>query len=109
MEKFQVTTTGNTLKIVLEGKFENEDINAFGQAYSSAVSKINPSQFTLDLSIKDMSVVTADKQDGLKNFFLIYKKDGFKKVVMNVENNVILAMQAKRLAKEVGITDFEIK
>lgn len=108
MKKFSVNVEGNTLKIVLDGTFGDEDIEAFGQEYGAAVSKINPTQFTLELDARNMGVITTDKQEKLKQFFMLYKQTGFKTVTLRILDSAILSMQVKRLAKEVGITDFKI-
>ena len=108
MEKFSVTVSGNTLKIVLDGKFGDEDIASYGAAYQQAVSKINPAQVNLELDARNMGVITPDKQEKLKGFFVLYKQTGFKKVTLRMEDSAILAMQVRRLAKEAGIADFEI-
>lgn len=109
MEKFSIDVTGDILKIVLDGKFGDDDIASFGAAYQQAVGKITPSQFNLELDVRNMGVITPDKQEKLKGFFILYKQTGFKKVTMRMQDSAILAMQVKRLAKEAGITDFEIK
>ncbi len=109
MEKFSITVSGNVLKIVLDGKFGDEDIASFGEAYGQAVRKINPSQVSLELDARNMGVITPDKQEKLKGFFVLYKQTGFKKVVLRMEDSAILAMQVRRLAKEAGIEDFDIK
>ncbi|SHO47456.1 hypothetical protein [Anaerocolumna xylanovorans] len=109
MEKFSISVSGNALKIVLDGKFGDEDIASFGVAYQKAVSKINPAQVSLELDARNMGVITQDKQDKLKGFFILYKQTGFKKVTLRMTDSAILAMQVRRLAKEAGIEDFEIK
>lgn len=108
MKKFSIKVEGTTLKIMLEGSFGDEDIEAFGKEYGAAISKINPGQFTLELDARNMGVITPDKQDKLKQFFVLYKQQGFKTVTLRIENSAVLSMQVKRLAKEVGINDFRI-
>ncbi len=109
MEKFSINVSGDVLKIVLDGKFGDEDIASFGAAYQQAVAKINPAQVTLELDARNMGVITPDKQEKLKGFFILYKQTGFRKVVLRMEDSAILSMQVRRLAKEAGIADFEIK
>lgn len=109
MEKFSIKSTGNVLEIVLDGKFGDEDIASFGAAYQQAVGKIKPAQVNLELDARNMGVITPDKQEKLKGFFMLYKQTGFQKVTLRMQDSAILAMQVRRLAKEAGITDFEIK
>lgn len=109
MGQFNVSTVGNTLKAVLEGQFSPEEIGAFGNAYQAAVKKINPAQYELLLDVTKMPVIASDKQDELKQFLSMYKAAGFKKITMVMQSNAVLSMQTKRLAKEVGLTDFDVK
>lgn len=109
MEKFSINVAGDVLKIVLDGKFGDEDIASFGAAYQQAVGKINPAKVNLELDARNMGVITPDKQEKLKGFFVLYKQTGFKKVILRMEDSAILSMQVRRLAKEAGIEDFEIK
>ncbi|BCJ95842.1 hypothetical protein acsn021_34110 [Anaerocolumna cellulosilytica] len=108
MKKFSIKIEGATLKIVLDGAFGDEDIEAYGKEYGAAISKINPNQFTLELDARNMGVITPDKHEKLKQFFLLYKQQGFKTVTLRIQDSAILSMQVKRLAKEVGINDFRI-
>ncbi len=109
MEKFSITVSGDVLKIVLDGKFGDEDIASFGAAYGQAVRKITPSQVSLELDARNMGIITPDKQEKLKGFFILYKQTGFRKVILRMQDSAILAMQVRRLAKEAGIEDFDIK
>ncbi|QHQ62292.1 hypothetical protein Ana3638_17120 [Anaerocolumna sedimenticola] len=108
MKKFSINVEGNTMKIVLDGTFGDEDIKVFRQEYGAAVSKIKPIQYTLELDARNMGVITTDKQDKLKQFFILYKQTGFHTVTLRILDSAVLSMQVKRLAMEAGITDFKI-
>ena len=109
MEKFSIDVSEDELSIVLDGKFGDEDIESFGTAYGKAVAGINPEKVRLELDARNMGVITPDKQEKLKGFFILYKQTGFKKVVLRITDSAILSMQVKRLAKEAGIEEFEIR
>ncbi len=105
---YDVKTFQNTLTVTLEGKFTNEDTLSFLKAFNDGVKKIVPANTELIFHASKFQVLPADMHDALGNCFKLYKSLGFKKITMDMGDNVIVIMQVKRIAKEVGLDNFDI-
>ena len=109
MGTFNFSTAGNVMKVSLSGNFDKPTVANFVARYKTEVAKINPSTCELAIEISQMQVQTADMQDTLQACFKLYGSTGFKKIKMNCGDNVVLAMQARRIAKSCGLTNVEVK
>lgn len=96
------------------GSFRPTDANGFLQEYNTILKGINANEYKLMFNCKELKVTGTDIKSGvnmtemLKGCIEQYKKDGFKKVVVDCEKNIILKMQISRISKEVGILNFEV-
>lgn len=109
MGTFNFSVTGNVMKVNLSGEFDKPTVANFVTRYKAEVAKIKPATCELAIEISQMQVQTADMQEVLQGCFKLYGSTGFKKIKMNVGSNVVLAMQARRIAKMCGLTNVEIK
>lgn len=109
MGTFNFSIAGNVMKVILSGDFDKATVANFVARYKTEVTKINPSSCELVIEISQMQVQTADMQETLHACFKLYGSTGFKKIKMNVGDNVVLAMQARRIAKLCGLTNVEVK
>ena len=96
------------------GSFGPADASAFVQEYTTTLKPINASEYELLFDCKDLKVTGKDVKTGTDMTALLegciqqYKSDGFKKIVFNCENNVVLKMQVSRLSKKVDLPNLEI-
>lgn len=109
MKKFKIALENDTLTIELEGKFDKENADSFTQEFKETLKNVQPEKCELIINAGKLHVASPDLHESLKNCFRLYEKIGFKKITILLENNVILGMQAKRLAGEAGLSNFEIK
>jgi len=121
-----MTTTDNKYELKLEktkkilyakafGSFGPADANGFVSDYNAILKAVNVNELELQFDCKELKVSGKDVKSGvdmtnmLKACLEMYKKDGFKKIIFNCEKNLVLKMQLQRLAKEVGLPNFEVK
>jgi hypothetical protein len=108
MGAFDVSTGYNTLTVTLEGKFTQEDHPKFVAAFKAGVNKIQPANSDLIFNAGEFQVLATDMHEKLRECFILYKSYGFKKILMNIGDNIFVAMQVKRIAKDVGLDNFDI-
>lgn len=96
------------LFITLSGKFTQEDHPKYIAAFTEGLSKVNPKDCKLIFDATNFQVLTADMRIRLAECFKLYQGCGFKKIIMYVEDNFFVNMQVKRIAAEVGLTNYEI-
>ena len=105
--KIEKSVANKALNVTLIGRIEIPDAESFIETYNKETSGINTKDYTLNFDCTKMSVTPPGPL--LKGCFEMYKKDGFKKVLINIEKNqVVLGMQFKRLAKECGLSVLEV-
>lgn len=109
MGTFNFSTSSDSLNIALSGSFDKPTVASFISKFNTEVKKIQPAKCQLVVEVSEMQVQPAEMQDTLKGCFQLYESAGFKKIIMNVGNNVILAMQARRIAKDAGLSNVEVK
>lgn len=96
------------------GSFGPSDASAFVQEYTTILKPINAAEYELLFDCKELKVTGKDVKTGTDMTALLegciqqYKSDGFKKIVFNCENNVVLKMQVSRLSKKVDLPNLEI-
>ncbi|MEH7237974.1 hypothetical protein [Bacillus sp. JJ1562] len=97
-----------TVDMTVSGTFTPEKAQQFINDYQSKISSINASEFILEFDCRDLDVVTQEMIPNLENCLTLYKSSGFKKVEVGIRNKPIISMQLKRLARNVGLTSFEV-
>ena len=110
-DKFTITKKENEklFDIVVQGKFEKEDGQAYMTDFTQKISSINPSDYTLKFDCRNLSVSANESLDLLQGCFNLYKETGFKKVIAVLDSNqIVLEMQFKRLARNANLDNFEI-
>jgi len=110
MEKhiIKLDTTKKNLSVKLIGKFGNDDVGSFVQAFTNTVKLIKPAECTLTFDAKELQVSQQEMLPMLENCFGLYKSIGFKKIYMNMGDNVVLKMQVNRIARKSGLTNCEV-
>jgi len=96
------------LNIELEGSFSEEDGLRSISAYQDTVAKLTPAEYELHIDCKRLNVTAPEIVPLLEGCLAMFKKDGFKKVILTLENNAILKMQLSRLGRTVGLDNLEI-
>ncbi|MFK0520814.1 hypothetical protein ACINKY_01280 [Paenibacillus illinoisensis] len=96
------------LNIELEGSFSQEDGLRSISAYQDTIAPIDPTEYELRIDCKRLNVTAPEIVPLLEGCLALFKKDGFKKVVLTLENNAILKMQLSRLGRAVGLDNLEI-
>jgi hypothetical protein len=108
MGSYSIVKKPEKLVLTLEGRFDEETAGKFFKDFTNETSKIVPSQYSLEVVATELNVVSPDMQESLKSCFKLYQSIGFKKVLMQLKGNAILAMQVKRIAADAGLDNFEI-
>ncbi|WP_145409632.1 hypothetical protein [Paenibacillus xylanexedens] len=96
------------LNIELEGSFSQEDGLRSISAYQDTIAKINTQEYHLNIDCKKLNVTAPEIVPLLEGCLAMFKKDGYKKIVLTLENNSILKMQLSRLGRAVGLDNLEI-
>lgn len=109
MGSYNITTSIGQINVSLEGSFTPENAQNFVKDFKTEVTKVNPATCHLVLDGTRLAISPAQMVDLLRNCFAMYKGMGFKRITMNPGSNVVLRMQVSRLAKEAGLTGFELK
>lgn len=105
--KISVNNIKKELEMQIVGNFTPEQADRFIKDYNRNVSSINCSDFILRLDCKDLSVVTPELVPALEDCYNLYKQSGFKKVVFEVNNSVVVKMQLSRITRKVGLNNAE--
>ncbi|MFS0674432.1 hypothetical protein [Ornithinibacillus sp. 179-J 7C1 HS] len=104
----KVNPAKKTIEMTVSGTFTPEKAQQFIDDYQSKVASINASEFVLEFDCRDLDVVTKAMIPTLENCLQLYKSSGFKKVEVGISKSAIISMQLKRLANNVGLTNFEV-
>ncbi|KQY83845.1 hypothetical protein ASD24_08550 [Paenibacillus sp. Root52] len=96
------------LNIELEGSFSQEDGLRSISAYQDTIAPINTQEYNLNIDCKKLNVTAPEIVPLLEGCLALFKKDGYKKIVLTLENNSILKMQLSRLGRAVGLDNLEI-
>lgn len=110
MGKFilKTDTEHQVIDIELEGTFSEDDGLRSIQAYQQTVNPINPAEYELRIDCIKLNVTAPDVVPLLESCFVMFKSDGFVKVILTLENNPILKMQLARLGRKAGLENLEI-
>lgn len=110
MGKFNLSTDSvkKIINIELEGTFSEEDGIKSIQAYQQTINPITPSEYGLQIDCRKLNVTAPDVVPLLEGCFNMFKKDGFAKVNLTLENNPILKMQLARLGRKAGLDNLDI-
>ncbi|MFD1774768.1 hypothetical protein [Paenibacillus rhizophilus] len=110
MGKFILNTDSakKVINIELEGTFTEEDGLKSIQAYQETINPITPADYQLDIDCRKLNVTSPDVVPLLEGCFMMFKKDGFERVKLTLENNPVLKMQLARLGRKAGLENLEI-
>lgn len=112
MKKFEFKTDrlGKKIDVNLRGMFKPQDAKDYVNEYQKVIGTINSKEYRLQFDCTEMIITPADAVPMLKGCFEMYKQAGFNKVVAKISktNGLIMKMQFNRLAKETGLTNFEV-
>ena len=97
-----------TIKMKVTGKFVEEKAQQFLDEYNHVIQQVNPAETLLVADCTSMAVATQENAEKLGTILQMYKKTGFKKIIVKVENSPIVKMQINRVAKMVDLTNIEI-
>ncbi|NLL31570.1 MAG: hypothetical protein GX258_11195 [Clostridiales bacterium] len=113
--QFKLDKVNKVLFIKGVGAIGPADAESFIKNYNNYLSSINASEYTLEFDCVGFKVAGKDRETGtdmvpmLKACIEMYKKDGFKNVIFICTGNVIMGVQLKRLGREVGLINMEVK
>lgn len=95
-----------TMNVV--GDFTAEQAEQFHLDYEKQVNSIAADEFVLNVDCTDMKVINKEMTPALTHSFNLYKSSGFKKIAFHITANAIVKMQLNRIAKSVGLPNYEI-
>ncbi|KOS67619.1 hypothetical protein AEA09_02980 [Lysinibacillus contaminans] len=106
--KMQLNQAASEMFVQIEGSFTEQQAKEFIADYNRNTSRIQPSNFTLRLDLKDLNLVTQELVPSLESCFLLYKQSNFNNIVLELNSNPILKMQMNRMARTAGLTNLSI-
>ncbi|WP_144536776.1 hypothetical protein [Bacillus thuringiensis] len=95
--------------VSVEGSMSSEDGANFIKDYKQKIAGFNPKEYVIELDCTKLNVTSADVLPMLEDCYKLYIADGFTKVIFTISKNVILKMQLSRVARNTGLTNYEIK
>lgn len=101
-------TVNKVIDIELDGTFSEDDGIRSIQAYQQTINPINPLEYELKIDCIKLNVTSPDVVPVLESCFVMFKRDGFIKVTLLLDNNPILKMQLARLGRKAGLENLEI-
>lgn len=104
----KVDHSNKVMKCEVAGSFSPEDGAGSIEAYQKSISSITVPEYDIDIDCTKLKVTDPSVLPLLEGCFLMYKADGFKKIVFRIANNKILKMQLNRIANKAGLTNHEI-
>ena len=109
-KKFKFEKQNDTLKITVKGFFKEDDGKAYIREYANQVENLNTSDMDLILDCTGLAVTTQDLLPMLQSCFDSYKQANFKKIttIIKKESQTVLYIQLNKLAKNSGISNFEV-
>lgn len=103
-----VDSVNKIVHMTVAGQMTMEDANLFLEDYKTKITPLDGKQYALVVDCTEMKVLTPDMTDSLTGGMQLYKETGFYKVTYTVKGNAILKMQLSRIAKNAGLTNYEV-
>ncbi|MER2191933.1 MAG: hypothetical protein ABS951_13310 [Solibacillus sp.] len=104
----QKNLIGKTVEITVGDQMTPVEAERFVKEFSATVASINTAQFQLVIDSTNMKVLTPEMATKLEGAMALYNQAGFGKILIKLQDNPILKMQASRIARKVGLASFEI-
>jgi len=105
----KVNQAEKTIDLTVRGTFTPEKAQEFVKDYQQKLSTIKPEEFVLQFDCRDLDVVSQEMIPNLEACFAMYKDSGFKKVLVGIQKKPIIKLQLNRLARQEGLTNFEVE
>lgn len=107
--KFNHNMADKKIEVIVQGLFNAHDGMNYVNEYSRIVKRIDASDYDLNFDCTKLSVTAANVVEMLEDCFKMYKEDGFKMVRFRIpeKNSATLKMQFNRLARSVGLNNYE--
>lgn len=110
-KKFELKTDSAKKELFIQLSASNlseAEVNEFNKAYMAITSAINASEYILFIDCSGAGVVTQAMVQSLEATFVVYKKTGFKKIIVDVGSSAVLGMQVKRVGLSAGLDNLEV-
>lgn len=104
----EVKPENKTIDMVIVGAFTPEQAEQFHKDYNQQVTSVAANDFVLKVDCSDMKVINQDMVPALTHSFELYKSSGFNKIEFIINTNAILKMQLNRIARNVGLPNYEV-
>lgn len=106
--KIQKNLAGKKIEITVGDQMTPTEAERFSKEFAATVTSINTAQFQLVIDGSNMKVLTPEMAVKLEGAMTLYNQAGFNKILIRLQNNPVLKMQASRVARKAGLTSFEI-
>jgi arginine/lysine/ornithine decarboxylase len=106
--KLNYNSDKKTFEVLAEGMFDLTDAENYKAAFLKKVTEFDPTQSILEIDCQNQGITGGEVQEVLKECYQIYKNCNFEKVIFIVGSSTILKMQLNRIAKEIGLPNYEI-
>ncbi|WP_239618587.1 hypothetical protein [Cohnella mopanensis] len=104
----QLDQANKVFKAQVEGTFSTEDGMKSIEAYQKSIASISVPDYDIEIDCTQLNVSSPDTLPILEGCFQLYKRDGFKKIVLRIAKNPILKMQLSRVGRAVQLNNLEI-
>ena len=109
---YRITNSGGVLLVAPSagtktGDFDRNVLSQYEKDISAAIASINPAATELRFDFTTLTVFVGDVESQVRYFLNRFKPIGFQKITFRCGASAILKMQANRIAKELGMGNFE--
>ena len=103
-----VDSVNKVVNMTVAGQMTMEDANLFLEDYKNKITPLDGEKYALVVDCTEMNILTQDMTDSLTGGMQLYKETGFYKVTYTIKGNAVLKMQLSRIAKNAGLTNYEV-
>lgn len=97
------------MNMMVSGTFTAQDYTDFVKDYADKTSKINTTEYILEVDCRSMDLLGTGEVEKLTGSFTRYKESGFSKVIFIVsKEQSIIKMQLGRVARNAGLHNNEV-
>eukprot|EP00130_Batrachochytrium_dendrobatidis_P008605 XP_006683480.1 hypothetical protein BATDEDRAFT_28986 [Batrachochytrium dendrobatidis JAM81] len=106
--EMKVNQGSKTIDMTVSGTFTPEKAQEFVADYKLTVAGVKANEYTLKFDCRELDVVTQEMVPNLEFCMNLYQESGFEKVEVGIKKSAIIKMQLNRIARNVGLTNFEV-
>ena len=106
--EISVNNAQKTVDIAVGELSSQEAAERFMNEYQAKIGGIQASEYVLHVNCENMKVVTTELAGSLEGAIGLYAQSGFQKIKFQAVVNPVLKLQLNRIARNVGLGNYEV-